>query len=126
MKSKAPPPNKAERERITRMKAEIGCICCILSLGIRSRCDEVHHIISGNKRMGHWYTLPLCRQHHQGGEAGIQWTSVAQGSKAFTRAHGTQIDLWLKIQHMLNLPDDLPPSKIFKRATLSEAPVNAE
>jgi len=29
--------------------------------------------------------------------------------------HGSQWDLWLKTQHMLNLPDELPLSKIVAR-----------
>ena len=106
---------KAEKLRIERMKAEIGCICCRLTLNAWAGCEEVHHILIGNRRAGHWWTLPLCYRHHQGRACGGVWTSIAQGSKAFSRIHGTQWDLWLKVQHMLNLDDTLPPSKLASR-----------
>ena len=100
------------------MKAEIGCICCALNgLTPRSRL-EVHHILLSGRRQSHWYTICLCWVHHQGRQLGGLWTSVAQGSKAFTKVHGSQWDLWLKTQHILELDDELPPSKIVPRRAL--------
>lgn len=104
-----------EQQRINRMKAEIGCICCLLRTGVQNYHVEVHHIVQGNKRLGHWYTLPLCRAHHRIRGVGGIFTSIADGSKAFKRIHGTELDLWLKCQHMLELPDDLPTTKILPR-----------
>jgi Recombination enhancement, RecA-dependent nuclease len=104
-----------EARRINRMKAEIGCICCLLRTGVQNYHVEVHHIVRGNKRLGHWYTLPLCRSHHRIRGVGGIFTSVADGSKAFNKIHGTQLDLWIKVQHMLELSDELPPTKILPR-----------
>lgn len=104
-----------ETRRINRMKAEIGCICCLLRTGVQNYHCEVHHIVRGNKRLGHWYTLPLCRSHHRIRGVGGIFTSIADGSKAFTRVHGTELDLWLKVQHMLELSDELPPTKVLAR-----------
>lgn len=115
MSRKSIPWTKAENDRAARMKAEIGCICCWLAFGRRSDCQEIDHLISGNKRIGHWWTIPLCRKHHQGKQLGGLWTSVADGSKAFTAIHGSRIDLWLKVQHALGLSDELPKSKVFPR-----------
>ncbi len=99
----------AEKARADRMAEEIGCIFCWLDKGERGPCDVRHHIISGNKRMGHWYTLPCCERHH---------TDCHNG----TFIHAVQIDRWLKVQHLLSLSDELPKSKIFKRESLlSEA-----
>jgi hypothetical protein len=92
---------KAERERSARMGEEIGCIFCGLN-GDTGPCDVRHHIISGNKRMGHWYTLPCCEKHHADCHNG-------------TFNHAAQIDRWLKVQHLLGLSDELPTSKIVKR-----------
>jgi RecA-dependent nuclease len=104
-----------EARRINRMKAEIGCICCLLRTGVQNYHVEVHHIVRGNKRLGHWYTLPLCRSHHRIRGVGGIFTSIADGSKAFTRVHGTELDLWVKVQHMLELSDELPPTKVLAR-----------
>src|ERR1700743_2483675 len=111
MKSSTGKPTQPEAERMARLK-EIGCICCQLQFG-HQPCHnfEVHHIVSGNRRLGHWYTLPLCRRHHQGRLLTGPWTSIAQGSKAFAKVHGPELDLWLKVQHILGLSDELPPSK---------------
>lgn len=107
----AKPWKKAELARAERMAVEIGCIYCWLEEGHRGPCDHRHHIKNGNKRMGHWYTLPVCERHHNDCHNG-------------TYSHANQIDKWLKVQHALKLPDDLPKSKIVPRRlpdALSEA-----
>ncbi len=109
-----PRPTKKERERIARMKQEIGCVCCLLRFNIQTRPLEIHHIVRGNKRLGHWYTLPLCRAHHQVRGTGM-WTSIANGRKAFRAIHGDEMDIWIKVQHMLNLDDSLPATKVLPR-----------
>lgn len=115
MKSGLPKPTCAESDRMERMKSEIGCICCRL-LRLESKTPlEIHHLLIGGKRAGHWFTICLCWMHHQGRSISGLWTSIAQGSRAFTKMHGTQWDLWLKTQHMLGLQDELPPSKILPR-----------
>ena len=98
----AKPWTKAEHARAERMALQIGCIFCAL-MGDKGPCDERHHIISGNKRMGHGYTLPVCQKHH----------GMCHDS---TFGHQVQIDAWLKVQHILELDDSLPKSKIYKRA----------
>lgn len=92
---------KAEKARAERLK-EVGCIVCWLSDGLRRPCENIHHIKSGNKRMGHWYTLPVCLSDHARMHDG-------------TYSHDVQIDYWLKVQHALELDDELPKSKIFHR-----------
>lgn len=110
----AKPPTKAERERFERMKSEIGCILCWLGLGVRTGQVEIHHIVRGNKRLGHWYSLSLCFAHHRGNGTGLM-TSIANGRKAFERVHGTELDLWRKVQHILGLDDELPKTKVLPR-----------
>lgn len=98
----AVPWTKDEKARAERMAVEIGCIFCWLEQGRRGPCENRHHIISGNKRMGHWYTLPVCVRHHADCHNG-------------TFNHAKQIDTWLKVQHALGLNDELPKSKILPR-----------
>lgn len=106
----AKPWTQAEKDRADQMAVVIGCIFCWLEDGHRGPCQHRHHIKSGNKRMGHWFTLPVCEPHHNDCHNG-----------RFN--HAKQIDTWLKVQHALNLSDELPRSKIFRRELLSEAPV---
>lgn len=118
MSRNQPRPTKQEKIRINRLKQEIGCICCLLRFNIQTRPVEIHHIVRGNKRLGHWYTLPLCRDHHQGTGTGM-WTSIRAGRKAFRAIHGDELDIWLKVQHMLNLDDELPSTKILPRRAVA-------
>lgn len=115
MKNNAARATAYEQKRINRMKAEIGCICCLLRTGVQNYHVEVHHIVQGNKRLGHWWTVPLCPSHHRIRGTGGIFTSIADGSKAFKAIHGTELDLWLKCQHMLELPDELPTTKVVPR-----------
>jgi hypothetical protein len=114
LKSSLPRPTPIEQDRIEQIKA-LGCVCCRLLHLTSTTPLEIHHLLIGNKRVGHWYTICLCWMHHQGRSISGLWTSIAQGSKAFTRVHGSQWDLFVKTQHILELPDELPPSKLVAR-----------
>jgi hypothetical protein len=83
---------------------------------------ECHHIVEG-KRLGHWYTLPVCPGHHRG-----VWTpeqtkiippdlriAISDGSKLLEKHYGTERELWMKIQTRLKLPAIWPVSKIVPR-----------
>lgn len=124
MKTSTGIPTKAEAARIERMLA-LGCICCREQFGIHQPA-EVHHIVQGNKRLGHWYTLPLCPGHHRGVwpdfDALKTWVvdppvSIASGRKAFVAAYGSEMYLWALVQHQLDLSIDYPTSKIVPRKT---------
>lgn len=114
LKTSTGSPTKAERERWARFE-EIGCICCLLSFGQKQPRYEVHHLLQGGRRLGHLYSIPLCETHHRGRSISGLWTSIAQGSKAFNAVHGSQWDLWVKTQHILQLSDELPASKLVSR-----------
>lgn len=108
---------KAERERFERLK-NLGCIVCGLTRGATRGPVEIHHIVRGNKRLGHWYTLPLCYAHHRGSGTGLL-TSIASGRKAFEAIHGSELDLWVKCQHILGLDDELPKTKVLPRRNVA-------
>lgn len=118
MKNNAPPPNKAER---TRIKLIMGMCCAVCALhgDVKLRPVELHHIVRGNKRLGHWYTVQLCTGHHRG----VNWSdqpaqvAISDGVKAFRHAHGglEDIDIWQRLQVVLGMDDSLPPSKIVPR-----------
>lgn len=111
-------PTVSESDRIDRMLL-LGCTFCIV-LGIPNfRFIECHHIVEGNRRLGHLYTLPLCRGHHR-----EEWepdqvlnlevkelVAISSGSKAFIPIYGTERYHWEKIQVLLNRPEVWPVSK---------------
>jgi hypothetical protein len=114
--------NKAEKERIDRMM-KLGCAACA-SIGIVHIAQECHHILSGNIRMGHWYTLPLCRGHHQGDWNAEQreiltpkqLVAISDGRKAFTRVYPTERELWAAVQFVMRLDDTWSPTKLVPRS----------
>ena len=116
-----------ERERTDRVRSMF-CLCCeIIGYSWRERV-EAHHILSGNKRMGHLFVIPLCAGHHQSRWSARQIAVIPvgqriavggkdSGSKLFTRVYGTQRELWEKTQRKLGLPvSSWPVSKILPRA----------
>lgn len=120
-------PTKYESQRITAMM-RLGCVCCA-QLGIWNPAVEVHHIVEGNRRLGHWYSLPICVAHHRG-----IWSSelvelippdlrvaISDGSKMFEKQYGTERDLWMKVQARLKLPSIWPTSKILPRRGYAQA-----
>ena len=64
MKHSTTTPTKAERARFEALH-EIGCICC-RKRGLSHWPIEIHHLLRGNRRRGHMYTIPLCAWTHRG------------------------------------------------------------
>lgn len=119
------PQTTEESRRIERALA-LGCICCVdadyTRLGERL---EVHHLLDGNRRLGHWYTIVLCVGHHQGRFSARQkrliepkkLVSISSGSKAFVAAFDSDRNLWVVTQEVLGLQAEFPQSKILPRRT---------
>src|SRR5690606_28348005 len=92
----------------------------------RYELAECHHIVEGNRRLGHWFTLPLCPGHHRGAwrphqrqhyaELGLSLPpSISSGSKRFERHYGSEKELFMRVQARLELPLNWPTSKIYPR-----------
>lgn len=86
----------------------LGCICCRKLGGFA--LPQIHHVISGGRRMGHMSILPLCPWHHQGyppqGYTDKQATdlfgpSLANGSKPFVRHWGSEAELLDEVAELL-------------------------
>lgn len=102
-------PTKAEQARFDAMKEQGICIACYLRGERRPQPIEIHHLLSGNRRIGHMATVSLCQWHHRGippfgwGDAEALeelGPSLAKGSKPFRAAFGTDAEL-LEIQNGL-------------------------
>lgn len=113
---------KYEKMRVEAM-LKLGCVCCA-QLGIVFGLVENHHLLDGYRRMGHWYTLPLCAGHHRG-----VWTpeqiecipaekrvAISDGRKLFIQVYGHERSLWEAVQKRLRLPRVWPASKIVPRS----------
>lgn len=119
---------KADSARVERMLV-MGCCACA-TLGIPNYHQvEAHHILSGHRQLGDWYTIPLCKGHHQGYFTESQRirlrdderVSIGTGRKPFNEKFGTERELWEKIQFVLDLSRDWPGSKIVPRRLPKEA-----
>lgn len=104
-------PTKAEQARFDAMKEQGVCIACMLR-GAQPDYQqhiEIHHLLSGNRRIGHLATVSLCVYHHRGippfgwGDAEARehlGPSLAKGSRPFRAEFGTDLEL-LSIQNDL-------------------------
>ena len=93
-------PTKPEAAWMARI-AELGCIACRKD-GISSPAS-VHHIVQGNRRLGHLFTLPLCHLHHQGD--GRMVPSVHFAKRSFAARYGAELDLLAELQVELGVYD---------------------
>lgn len=101
MKHSTGKPNKLEQARFTKLKEMGICMACY-QLGAKgNQYIEIHHLLIGNKRIGHMATVSLCPWHHRGiaeyltapeTEASIG-PSLANGSKPFRAMFGTDKEL---------------------------------
>lgn len=100
-------PTKAEKARMDAMKEMGQCVACY-QLGIHGRgYIEIHHLLSGNRRIGHLATVALCEWHHRGVACipvsdmnTLFGPSLAHGSKPFRARFGTDMEL-LGLQNAL-------------------------
>jgi hypothetical protein len=100
---------KAEQARFNKIKDMGLCMACYQDGNKEPQYVEIHHFLSGNKRIGHMATAGLCEWHHRGatdfGLHFIDYTeaygpSLANGSKPFRARYGTDKEL-LALQNAL-------------------------
>lgn len=87
---------KAEREHLGRVK-ELPCCVCFPSE--QRSMTEVHHIVRDNKRLGHFFVLPLCHAHHQN----------------VSRLKKLERSYWQLLNETLGIKREWPQSKIVAR-----------
>lgn len=130
-----PRPTADQVERWDRMRA-IGCIACLLNeidhdlarvprsaMVPNAGNQEIHHLTSGGRRLGHDATICLCRFHHVGDhlpryDVGYKETvrtfglSFGHGRKPFAAMYGSDVQL-LDYQNLVleaaAQPDEVTP-----------------
>lgn len=107
MRSSLPEPTTKEKKRWQRM-SELGCIACLLD-GIPNVPGEIHHMLSGGRRVSHTFTTCLCCWHHRGilpegrrteEYAAVHGPSLAAMPRAFRKRYGDEFELF-EIQEAL-------------------------
>lgn len=87
---------------------EVGCVACALD-GVLSVPGDVHHLLSGGRRVSHSATVCLCPFHHRGiipegrkpdEYQEVHGPSLALKPTAFRRRYGDEEEL-LAIQEAL-------------------------
>ena len=91
-------PTKIEREWMARI-ADHGCVAC--KQDGHDSPASVHHIVQGNRRLGHLHTIPLCFLHHLGG--GLSVPSVHMAKRCFVRRYGSELELLSGLQVALGV-----------------------
>lgn len=88
-------PTKADKNRWDKLR-QIGCIIC-------RRPPEIHHITNGTmgKKSSHQETIPLCFNHHSAQTPLPHGHAVHKGTKSFEERFGTQRELLIKINKLL-------------------------
>lgn len=109
MKHSTGNPTKADRARFDALQ-NMGCIVSRLYLNRFAQAD-IHHLLSGNKRRGHQYTIPLSPWFHRGippiglsamQAAMIYGPSLAKSSKRFREMYGDDDSLLAEVNELLN------------------------
>ena len=90
--------NKEERAWMDAI-VQLGCVICLRE-GQGPTPAEVHHMLSGGRRMGHMFTLPLCYQHHRSRRNDADVVSRDQNQRRFEARYGPEAELlaWVKDQ----------------------------
>jgi hypothetical protein len=86
-----------------RAVRDLGCIVCWLDMGIHDSPCEIHHMLSGGRRMGEMYVLPLCPTHHRGGRNDSEVVSRDHNQRRFEARYGTEMSLLEKTRELVGV-----------------------
>lgn len=78
-----------EKRRMTILKENVPCLCCLIDYGL-PRTPTIQHVSRGYKRLGHGYTYPACEWHHLGHPPALGGPSLANGRKPFEAHYGPE------------------------------------
>ena len=84
-------PTKEEKDHMQKVAA-LGCIICELYLDT-STPAMLHHVEGRTKKGCHIKVLPLCFEHHQGGNRCDKYVSRHPYKAEFERRYGTEAEL---------------------------------
>lgn len=100
LKAKKIPPT-AEESRWMAAIAELGCCVCMKFHQVHTP-PAVHHIVEGGRRLGHFYTIPLCDPGHHQNSATWEKISRHPYKARFEKKYGTEYELLEYVQDLLD------------------------
>jgi len=92
---------KAEEEFQTRVRG-LGCIACRV-MGIFGTPCDIHHILSGGRRIGEMQVLGLCPSHHRSELNTRHLVSRHPWRKEFETRYGTELELLERTRKLVNM-----------------------
>jgi len=93
-------PPTADEQAWMNQVAQFCIVCRLFHNAITPA--EIHHIKSGDRRMGHLFSLGLCYAHHRGGTDSGPFISRHPYKFRFEQAYGTEIELLEKLEQFIN------------------------
>jgi hypothetical protein len=80
--------------------AGLGCIICGAPAEIHhlKRHPETGRHLGMGQRASHFHVIPLCPLHHRQGGQGVSYHA---GPRAWEAIHGTEAELWRRVEDML-------------------------
>lgn len=100
-----PKATKAELAYLAQVKELPCCVCPEAPGRDQQSPTEAHHIVQG-KRLGHFFCLPLCAEHHE---------LVTSARWMFEQIFSSQRSLWEKTNAKLGVSREWPASKVVPR-----------
>ena len=107
MKSPIGSPKTGDLLRFAKL-TKIGCIVCRVHLNVY-REPDMHHLLSGGRRIGHQATIPLCPWHHRAVSdlpekeaTKLMGPSLAKSPKKFRETFGNDAELIEATDYLLN------------------------
>jgi hypothetical protein len=87
----------------------LGCIACLVDGKGYYVAEEIHHVLSGGRRRGHKFVLPLCYVHHRSGTNNVYSVSRHPWKREFERRYGTEQKLLAVVDEMLSRSGHIAP-----------------
>jgi hypothetical protein len=100
LKPKKIPPTTEESRWMDAVQ-ELGCVVCLKFHQVRTPA-AVHHIVEGSRRLGHFYTIPLCDPGHHQNSPTPQKISRHPNKARFEKKYGSEYELLEYVQTILN------------------------
>lgn len=100
LKARKVPPT-AEELRWMDAIAGLGCAVCLKFHRVNTPA-AVHHIVEGSRRLGHFYTIPLCDPGHHQNTPTSQKISRHPTKARFEKTYGSEYELLEYVQNLLN------------------------
>ena len=108
-----PAPTKAQVDLFKKLVDQVGCAVCLFycrhpdGSRVEGSVGQIHHLLSGTKRISHWHVIPLCKMHHDEGRPGnpSRHSILGQYGKAeFERTFATEMELVVQCEEWINQP----------------------